>query len=52
MQQNSIKILLIKKIMSTKWKLQEDDDYEAQGVIKYAVKRRKFLIQEATVMTN
>ena len=37
-----------KKIMSTKRKLQEDDDYEAQEAIKYAVKRRKFLIQEAT----
>ena len=37
-----------KKIMSTKRKLQEDDDYEAQEEIKYAVKKRKFLIQEAT----
>ena len=37
-----------KKIMSTKRKLQEDDDYEAQEAIKYAVKKRKFLIQEAT----
>ena len=48
MLQNSIKILFIKKIMSTKRKLQEDDDYEAQEAIKYAVKKRKFLIQEAT----
>ena len=30
-----------KKIMSTKRKLQEDDDYEAQEAIKYAVKKRK-----------
>ena len=37
-----------KKIMSTKRKLQVDDDYEAQEAIKYAVKKRKFLIQEAT----
>ena len=37
-----------KRIMSTKRKLQEDDDYEAQEAIKYAVKKRKFLIQEAT----
>ena len=37
-----------KKIMSTKRKLQEDGDYEAQEAIKYAVKKRKFLIQEAT----
>ena len=37
-----------KKIMSTKRKLQEDDDYEAQEAIKYAVKKRKYLIQEAT----
>ena len=37
-----------KKIMSTKRKLQEDNDYEAQEAIKYAVKKRKFLIQEAT----
>ena len=37
-----------KKIMSTKRKLQEDDDYEAQEAIRYAVKKRKFLIQEAT----
>ena len=29
-------------------KLQEDDDYEAQEAIKYAVKKRKYLIQEAT----
>ena len=39
---------ILKKIMSTKRKLQEDDDYETQEVIKYAVKKRKFLIQEAT----
>ena len=37
-----------KKIMSTQRKLQEDDDHEALGAIKYAVKKRKFLIQEAT----
>ena len=37
-----------KKIMSTKRKLQEGDDYEAQEAIKYAVQKRKFLIQEAT----
>ena len=37
-----------KKIMSTKLKLQEDDDYEAQEAIKYAVKKRKYLIREAT----
>ena len=36
-----------KKIISTKRKLQEDNDYESQEVIKYAVKKRKFLIQEA-----
>ena len=36
-----------KKIMSTKRKLQEDDDYETQEAIKYAVKMRKFLIQQA-----
>ena len=35
------------KIMSTKIKLQEDD-FEAQEAIKYAVKKRKYLIQEAT----
>ena len=34
--------------MGAKRKLQEDDDYEAQEAIKYAVKKRKFLIQEAT----
>ena len=37
-----------KKIMCTKRKLQEDDVYEAQEAIKCAVKKRKFLIQEAT----
>ena len=37
-----------KNILSTKRKLQEYDDYEAQEVIKYAVKKRKFLIQMAT----
>ena len=37
-----------KKIMSTKQMLQEDDVYEAQESMKYAVKKRKFLIQEAT----
>ena len=37
-----------KKIMSTKRKLQEYDDYEANEAIKYAVKKRKYLIQEAT----
>ena len=37
-----------KKNISTKRKLQENDDYEAQEAIKYAVKKRKFLIQEAT----
>ena len=47
-QQISIKILFIKKIMSTKRKLQEDYGYEAQEAIKYAVKKEKFLIQEAT----
>ena len=36
------------KIMSTKRKLQEEGDYEAQEAIKYAVKKRKYLIQEAT----
>ena len=46
------KDLVHKKIMSTKRKLQEDDDYEAQEVIKYVVKKRKLLIQEATVMTK
>ena len=30
-----------KKIMSIKRKLQEDDDYEAQEAIKYAVKKWK-----------
>ena len=34
--------------MSTKRKLQENDDYEAQEAIKYDVKERKFLVQEAT----
>ena len=37
-----------KKIMSTKQKLQEDDDFEAQEPLKYAVKKMKFLFQEAT----
>ena len=36
------------KTMSTKGKLQGDDDYEAQEAIKYPVKKRKYLIQEAT----
>ena len=40
-----------KKCMSTKRKLQ-DDDYEAQEAIKYAVKKRKCLIQEATGTLN
>ena len=34
--------------MSTKRKLQEDDDFEAKEAIKYAMKERQFLIQEAT----
>ena len=38
--------------MSTKQNLQEDDDYEAQEAIKYVVKKRKFLIQEATGTLN
>ena len=37
-----------KKIMSTKQKMQKNDDYEAQEAIKFAVKERKFLVQEAT----
>ena len=34
--------------MSTKQKWQEDDDNEAQEAIKYAVKKRKFPVQDAT----
>ena len=37
-----------KKIMSTQRQFQENDDYESQEAIKYAVIKRKFLIQEAT----
>jgi len=37
-----------KKIMSTKRKLQEDEDYEYEEALKYAVKKRKYIIQEAT----
>ena len=37
-----------KKIIITKLKVQEDDDYEAHEVIKYTVKERNFLIQEVT----
>ena len=38
----------VHKKMSTKQKWQEDDDYEAQEAIKYAVKKRKFPVQDAT----
>ena len=34
--------------MSTKQKWQEDNDYEAHEAIKYAVKKRKFPVQDAT----
>ena len=37
-----------KKIMSTKRKLQEDGDYEPEEAMRYAVKKREYLIQEAT----
>lgn len=37
-----------KKIMSTKRKLQEDEDYEPEEAIKYAVTKRKYIIQKAT----
>ena len=37
-----------KKIMSTKQKLQEDDDYEAQEAIKYAVKKTVILMWNRT----
>lgn len=37
-----------KKIMSTKRKLQYDEDYEPEEALKYAVKKRKYIIQEAT----
>ena len=33
-----------KKIMSTKRKLQEDGDYEAEEAMRYAVKKRKYLL--------
>ena len=38
----------VHKKMSTKQKWQEDDDYEAQEAIKYAVKKRKFPVQDTT----
>ena len=34
--------------MSTKRRLQEEEDYEPEEAIKYAVKKRKYIIQEAT----
>ena len=50
MQQNSIKILFIKRSWAPNeiYKKTMTDDYEAQEVIKYAVKKRQYLIQEAT----
>ena len=44
---NSVKTLSIKKILKTKRKLQEDDDYESEEAMRYAVKK-KYLILKAT----
>ena len=35
------------KILTTKWKLQEDDYYEPEEAIRYAVKKGKYLIRKA-----
>ena len=37
-----------KKILTTKLKLQEDDDYEPEEAMRYAVKKRKYLIRKST----
>ena len=37
-----------KTIMNKKRKVQEDDDYGAGEVIKFAVKKKTYLVQEAT----
>lgn len=37
-----------KKITRTKRKLIEDEEYDAEEAIRYAVRKRRFLIQEAT----
>ena len=37
-----------RQILKTKRKLQEDDDYESEEAMKYAVKKRKYLISKAT----
>ena len=37
-----------RKILKTKQKLQEDDDYESDEAMRYAVKKRKYLILKAT----
>ena len=34
------------KVMDTKRKLMEDEDYDAEEAIRYAVKKRKYLIQK------
>ena len=36
------------KILKTKRKLQEDYDYESEEAMRYAVKKRKYLILKAT----
>ena len=37
-----------RQILKTKRKLQEDDDYESEEAMRYAVKKRKYLILKAT----
>ena len=37
-----------RKILTTKWKLQEDDDYESEEAMRYTVKKWKYLIWKAT----
>ena len=37
-----------RNILKTKRKLQEDDDYESEEAMRYAVKKRKYLILNAT----
>ena len=37
-----------KQIMATKIKLEDDDDFDENEAIRYAIKKRKYLIQDVT----
>ena len=46
--QQGVKDPIHKKIMGTKRKLEQDDDYEPEEAIRYAIRKRRYLIQDVT----